>query len=143
MDANEQRPYRRYDSIKFLAPRWRKVLRDLWSNKTRTILVLLSISVGVSAIGMVMGSQIIVDQNLPAAYAAINPSSAIMFSLDTFNDDTVDSIRAMPEIQDATGIRVVNVRFLTKDGQWRNLQLNAIDDYDNIKINKLKPQKGA
>ena len=36
-----------------LAPRWRKVFRDLWSNKTRTILVLLSIAVGVTAIGMV------------------------------------------------------------------------------------------
>ena len=83
----------------FLAPRWRKVLRDLWSNKTRTILVLLSISVGVSAIGMVMGSQIMVDQNLPAAYAAVNPSNAVMFSLDTFGDDMIESIRAsLPEL---------------------------------------------
>jgi len=28
-----------------LSPRWRKVLGDLWSNKTRTILVVLSIAV--------------------------------------------------------------------------------------------------
>src|SRR5215217_3659852 len=104
--------------MKFLAPRWRKVLRDLWSNKTRTILVLLSISVGVSAIGMVMGSQIIVDQSLPAAYAAVNPSNAVMFSLDTFDNDMVESVRSMSEIEDAQGFRVVNVRFLTKDGEW-------------------------
>ena len=56
--------------------RWRKVWRDLWANKTRTILVLLSIAVGVTAIGMVMGAQIIVDESLPAAYAAVNPASA-------------------------------------------------------------------
>jgi putative ABC transport system permease protein len=31
-----------------LRPRWRKVLRDLWSNKTRTLLVVLSIAVGVA-----------------------------------------------------------------------------------------------
>ena len=129
--------------MNILAPRWRKVMRDLWSNKTRTILVLLSISVGVSAIGMVMGSQIIVDQNLPAAYAAVNPSNAIMFSLDTFDDDMVESIRSMSEIEDAAGLRVVNVRFLTKSGEWRNLQLNAVGDYKDIKINKLKPQLGA
>ena len=129
--------------MKFLAPRWRKVLRDLWSNKTRTILVLLSISVGVSAIGMVMGSQIIVDQNLPAAYAAVNPSNAIMFSLETFGDDMVESIRSMPEIEDADGLRVVNVRFLTKTNEWRNLQLTAISDYENMTINKLKPQQGV
>jgi putative ABC transport system permease protein len=129
--------------MKFLAPRWRKVLRDLWSNKTRTILVLLSISVGVSALGMVMGSQIIVAQNLPEAYAAVNPSNAIMFSLDTFGDDMVESIRSMEEIEDAAGLRVVNVRFLTKTGEWRNLQLTAISDYEEMTINKIKPQSGS
>lgn len=129
--------------MKLLAPRWRKVLRDLWSNKTRTILVLLSIAVGVSAIGMVMGSQIIVDQNLPAAYAAVNPSNAVMFSLDTFGDDMVESIRSMPELEDAAGLRAVNVRFITKNGEWRNLQLTAIADYEEMTINKIKPQTGA
>lgn len=126
----------------FLAPRWRKVLRDLWSNKTRTMLVLISISVGVSAIGMVMGSQIIVDQNLPEAYAAVNPSNAVMFSLDTFGDNMIESIRAMPEIEDAAGLRAVNVRFLTKTGEWRNLQLTAVSDYEEMTINKIKPQMG-
>jgi len=129
--------------MKFLAPRWRKVLRDLWSNKTRTTLVLLSISVGVSAIGMVMGSQVIVDQTLPADYRAINPSNAVMFSLDTFDSDMVESVRSMPEIEEAAGFRVVNVRFLTPDGEWRNLQLNANDDYENMTINKIKPQTGV
>jgi putative ABC transport system permease protein len=129
--------------MKFLAPRWRKVLRDLWSNKTRTILVLLSIAMGVSAIGMVMGSQIMVAQNLPAAYTAVNPSSAQMFSLATFDDDMVESVRAMPEIEDAVGIRMVNVRFLTQDNEWRNLQLMAIPDYEEIHINKIKPQTGT
>jgi putative ABC transport system permease protein len=126
-----------------LAPRWRKVMRDLWTNKTRTILVLLSISVGVSAIGMVMGSQLIVDQSLPAAYAAVNPSNAIMFSLDTFGDEMVESIRAMPELEDAAGLRAVSVRFLTKSGEWRNLQLTAISNYEEMTINKIKPQQGA
>ena len=36
-----------------MQPRWRKVLSDLWSNKTRTILVGLSIGIGVFALGMV------------------------------------------------------------------------------------------
>ena len=129
--------------MKFLAPRWRKVMRDLWSNKTRTMLVLLSISVGVSAIGMVMGSQIIVDQNLPAAYAAVNPSNAVMFSLDTFGDDMVESIRAMPELEDAAGLRTVSVRFMTSNGEWRNLTLTGIADSEEMTINKINPQTGT
>jgi len=129
--------------MNMLAPRWRKVLRDLWSNKTRTILVLLSIAVGVIAIGMVLGAQIIVDQNLPAAYAAVNPASGTLFSLDTFDDSMIESIESMPEVGQAEGRRFVNVRFLNKEGEWRSLQLNAIPDYENVTINKIKPEAGA
>lgn len=128
--------------MSIIAPRWRKVLRDLWSNKTRTILVLLSIAVGVGAIGMVMGSQIIVDESLPAAYAAVNPASAQMFTLETFDDDMVEAVRNMDEIEAAEGRRIVNVRFLTKDGEWRNLSLTALPDYEEITLNKIKPEEG-
>ncbi len=129
--------------MKWLSPRWRKVVRDLWSNKTRTILVLLSIAVGVSAIGMVMGSQIAVDRTLPAAYAAVNPASADVYALNTFDEKMIEATKAMPEVSDAAGLRAVNVRFLTKSGEWRNLQLTAIPDYTHITINKIYPQKGA
>ena len=33
------------------SPRWNKVLRDLWGNKVRTLLVALSIAIGVFAVG--------------------------------------------------------------------------------------------
>jgi putative ABC transport system permease protein len=126
-----------------LAPRWRKVWRDLWSNKTRTLIVLLSIAVGVTAIGMVMGAQAIVDENLPAAYAAVNPASGTVYALTTFDDEMVESIRNMDEVAEAEGLRYVSVRFRDKAGDWRSLQLFAIPDFDEITINKLKPQEGA
>ncbi|NKQ36807.1 MAG: ABC transporter permease [Chloroflexi bacterium] len=123
--------------------RWHKVIRDLWANKTRTILVLLSIAVGVTAIGMVMGSQTVVDENLPEQYQAVDPASGNLFSLTTFDDDMVQAIQDMPEVAEAEGRRFVNVRFLTKDGEWRSLQLTAVPDFENIVINKIKPQGGA
>ncbi len=126
-----------------IAPRWRKVWRDLWSNKTRTALVLLSIAVGVIAIGMVMGAQTIVDENLPAAYAAVNPASGTIYTLSTFGDDVVEAIERMDEVSAAVGGRAVAVRFLDQAGEWRSLQLFAIPDFDEIEINKLKPQAGA
>ncbi len=126
----------------FLSPRWRKVLRDLWSNKTRTLLVLLSIAVGVSAIGMVMGSQLIVDRYLPAAYAAVNPAAGTVFTLTTFDDDLVEVVRAMDEVDEAEGRRVVNVRFMTQSGEWRILQLIAIPDYEDITLNKIRSETG-
>ena len=126
-----------------LTPRWQKVIRDLWTNKTRTILVLLSIAVGVSAIGMVMGAQNIVDSSLPDAYAAVNPASATVFTFNTFGDSMVEGIRAMPEVEDAEARRFVNVRFRTADDESYSLQLTAIPDYDDITINKIKSESGA
>jgi len=125
-----------------LAPRWRKVLRDIWANKTRTVLVLLSIAVGVMAIGMVLTSQKIVDESLPEAYAAAKPSAGMIFSLDTYGDRMVESIANMPEVEAASGRRFVNVRFLTADGEWRNLQLNAVPDYEDMAINVIKSETG-
>ena len=40
-----------------LTPRWHKVIRDLWSNKTKTILVVLAIAVGLFAFGSVFITQ--------------------------------------------------------------------------------------
>ncbi|HRW04562.1 MAG TPA: ABC transporter permease [Caldilineaceae bacterium] len=126
-----------------LAPRWRKVVRDLWSNKTRTILVLLSIAVGVTAIGMVLGAQGIVDRNLPEAYAAVHPSDGLIFCITTFDDDMIKAIEAMPEIESAEGRRFVNVRFLDQAGNWYNMQLNAIPNYEEMDINIVYGETGA
>jgi putative ABC transport system permease protein len=125
-----------------LKPRWLKVIRDLSSNKTRTLLVVLSIAVGVTAIGMVLGSQNIIDRDLPAAYQAVNPASATAFTLSTFDDDLVNQIQAMPEVGEAEGRRFVVVRFRTAEGEWRNMQLFAVPNFDNIKVNKLTLEEG-
>ena len=40
-----------------VSPRWRKILRDMGNNKTRTLLVVLSIAVGVFAVGVIVSAQ--------------------------------------------------------------------------------------
>ena len=40
-----------------LSSRWHKVLNDLLSNKTRTVLIVLSIAVGLFAVGTIISSQ--------------------------------------------------------------------------------------
>ncbi len=129
--------------MSWIAPRWLKVFRDLWSNKTRTILVLLSIAVGVSAIGMVMGAQIIVDRNLPDAYTAINPASATLYTFNTFDDRMVEAVKALPQVAEAEARRSVNLRFRSSNSdEWRNLTVTAIPDYKDITINIIKPESG-
>ncbi len=125
-----------------LSPRWYKVLRDLWGNKRRTILVVLSIAVGVAAIGLVMQTQSIILNTLPASYLQANPASATLTS-QPFDDSLVEVIRAMDGVQDAEGRNSLQIRLQTGPNEWRQVQLTVIPDFNNIGINKIWPQSGV
>jgi len=123
-------------------PRWRKVVRDVWGNKTRTLLVVLSIAVGVFAVGTTAGTWVMMSRDLSADYAAIDPSSAILFT-DPFDDGLVDSIRSTPGVAEAEGRFTLGVRIKTAADEWRNLRLEVIDDYRDIRLDKVRRESGA
>lgn len=125
-----------------LRPRWRKVLRDLWLNKTRTLLVVLSIAVGVFAVGTIATSQIILSRDLNAVYQATNPANATFYTFDAFGDEVVEAVRNMREVTEAEGRRRVIVRAKTGPDEWRLLILNAIPDFDEIKIDRFHSEAG-
>ena len=72
-----------------LSPRWRKILRDLWHNKIRTLIVVLSIAVGVFAVGMIVSTQIVLTQDMDSSYSATNPASAFLYP-EPFDDELVE-----------------------------------------------------
>src|SRR4051812_33812814 len=124
-----------------IRPRWRKVLRDLWSNKTRTFLVVLSISVGIFAVGTIADTRVMLSRDLSADYAGIRPSSAILFTA-PFDDGLVRSLRQMDGVREAEARFTVVLPLKTGPDEWRNLRLEAIDDYDDIRLDKVRPEMG-
>ncbi len=123
------------------SPRWRKLIRDLWGYKTRSALVVLSITVGVFAIGMVAGARAILERDATASYMATNPASAALYT-DAFGDDQIRVVRAMKQVAEASGVRRLNVRLKTGPNEWATLQLVAFADYENIRLNKVAPVRG-
>ena len=124
-----------------IAPRWRKIFRDLWSNKARTFLVILSIAVGVAAIGMVAGTYSVITRDLPAQYSKVIPAHAQLM-LVYFTDDLVQVIREVQGVKDAEGRSSIIVRLKTGEDTWRELSLTVLPNYDNIRINKIFPFDG-
>jgi putative ABC transport system permease protein len=126
-----------------LSPRWRKVLRDLWGNKARTVLVVLSIAVGVFAVGMITGTQTVFSRGLNDAWAAASPPSATLF-VDPFDDELLWAVRKMPGVSEADGRRQLYLRFKTdpQAEQWRDIQLFAYPEYDNIRVQQVMPERG-
>ncbi len=125
-----------------LRPRWKKVLRDLWLNKNRTIIVMLSIAVGVFAVGTIASSQIILSRDLTATYLATNPAHATVMTFEAFNEDVVEAVSNMREIEEAEARRRVTLRVQTGPDEWQLLWLSAIQDFDDIKIDQFAHESG-
>ena len=126
-----------------LNPRWRKVLRDLWHHKTRTVIVVLSIAVGVFAVGMIVSTEIILEEDMTASYSAVNPASAYLYP-DDFDDELVQTVRGMREVSEAEGrLDELDVRLKVGPDEWRTLSIDVISDYDDIRLNKITPVSGA
>lgn len=129
-------------SFVFVNPRWRKVFRDLIHNKTRTALVILSIAIGVFAIGMIASTQIIIDNDMSAQYLTINPASAILYP-GWFDSNLVESVRRMEGIEDADGRLTTNMRIKVGPEAWKDIQIDIVEDFNDIHINKFFPISGA
>ena len=124
-----------------LNPRWHKVIRDLWSNKSRTILVVLAIAVGVFAFGSVFITQTVLINDMNAQYRDSNTSTVIM-RIRAFDDGLVRWARRQNEVTDAQGRTVYLVKLVGKE-KTHNLNLFAYDDYEKMSLNRITPETGA
>ncbi|RPJ58872.1 MAG: ABC transporter permease, partial [Dehalococcoidia bacterium] len=126
-----------------IAPRWRKILRDLWHNKIRTLLVILSIAVGVFAVGVIISTQIMLEEDMTCAYHATNPASAFLYP-ESFDDSLIETIRRMDGIAEAEGrVDGANLRLKVGPDKWVPLRVDALGDYDDIRLNLVTPISGA
>lgn len=125
-----------------LRPRWRKVLRDLVGNRTRMILVVLSIAVGVFAVGMIAGTQVVISRDLTIQYQSVNPAGATLFT-DGFDDDFVDSMRRVRGVGDVQGRRSLNLRARLPSGQSKNVDFVVAPRDGEIRINKIRALVGT
>ena len=128
----------------FSGIRWRKAWRDLWLHKLRSVLVILSIAVGILTFGMILGTRDTIIHELPRHYMSVVPASAKLHTTPV-DDATIESIQQMPQIAVASGRMSTVVRFLDGDGEWHDLQLYALDDadYENSQADIIQPYEGA
>jgi len=130
--------------VKFIRPRWRKVVRDIWRNRARTVLVVLSIAVGVFAIGMIAGTRVVLSRAANESWLATNPPSALLFTDENFDQDQVEVVRSMRVVAEAEAWRQLTLSFkLTPDAEWRSLDLIVLPDYNDMRISIVRPERGA
>jgi putative ABC transport system permease protein len=119
-----------------------KALRDFWQERTRTVLVVLAIAIGISAFTAVLSAYAILTRELDKGYLATSPASATLHT-GRVDDALLSTVLTNRQVGAAEARRVLDARIKTGPGQWRYLAIFVLQDYANIRIGKFLPEHGA
>lgn len=124
-----------------VGPRWRKVLRDIWGNKARMALIVLSVAAGIFALGTIAHMQIIVSRDLDASYQSINPADATIYIKDSYSEEALPSLRKIDGVRDVVGQYRFIARFrVGTDEKWHPIEVVAAPDYNDTRVNKISQE---
>ena len=126
-----------------LSARWIKILSDVTGNRTRTFLISLSIGVGLFAVGTIVAARSMLDEGMAQAFAAVNPSSGIVRTMELFDEGLLHSVRHMDGVAAAEARRIIDARVLDGNGKWNNLAIFAVNDFEEMQVNRIWAQSGA
>ncbi len=122
---------------------FRKIVRDLWGSKGRTLLVVFSIAAGVMALGMIQTSLSMMNDLMTAAHVASQPMHVWVFLDGLVDDEMVAAIRRLPGIREVQPRATRTVRWrLSRDEDWRQANLIAVQDYEEQSLNRIELKDG-
>lgn len=125
-----------------LEARWRKILNDMWANKPRTILVVLSIAVGVTAVGMVSNAWIMIQRDLYGPFDRAQPHS-VQINLSPFGEPVLNAVEGMPEIARAEARRVEQDLIFSDRSAEEDISLQVVPELNNIRVNDFTLERGS
>ena len=124
-----------------MSSRWKKVWADFWGNKSRTVLIIITIAVGVLAVGFNQNLGLYMAESMDGDYLSASPSEATVYA-GPLDDDMVKIAREIPGVDAVEGRRSVNAKVVRTDEKKASIQFTAMDDPAHTTINQLKPALG-
>lgn len=125
-----------------IAPRWRKLARDLWKERGRTATMVAAIAASLVAVGSVLGAYAVLTREIRASYLGTRPASATLELAEDIGADLVAEVRSHPLVAQAEAREVILARTRVGD-EWRRTLLFVIDDFAQLRLNRFRPQAGA
>lgn len=122
---------------------WYKLWSDLWDNKVRTLLAVLSIAAGVFAVGAIFG---MVDQlltGMDTAHQATSPSHIQMYLTDRVDRETAIRLKKIEGLVDLEVMNEVTVRYkIHPDDEWSRGSMVMRDDYGDQIYDTVELKEG-
>ena len=123
-----------------MRPRNKKILYDFRSIPSRSVLVILSIFVGLFAVGMIMTLWICIPSDLRLGYEQSNPAN-IYFRLSPFDNSLIRSVKKWDNVRDALGSSVATLRAYDGSGKLKKVVVQAVND-DTWPVNHIDVLEG-
>ncbi|HNT49432.1 MAG TPA: hypothetical protein PKK67_02515, partial [Cyclobacteriaceae bacterium] len=115
--------------------RYTKVIRDLTSDYSRSIMLVLAIALGVFGIGTILSGYSVIKREMNSNYMGTVPASATIELEDSIPKGLVESVLQFPSIEAAERHATISARMKVGD-KWYPLLLFVVDDFKNKKTNK-------
>jgi putative ABC transport system permease protein len=120
---------------------WKKIFADLWVNKARSILVALSIAVGVFAVGIMVSTMLIVRHDMMADFLSINPHTARLYSQE-FDSALLEKLRRLPEVESVGASYNIWLKIASTGGKLHEINLNSLTALEDLQVDKLVLEAG-
>jgi putative ABC transport system permease protein len=124
----------------------RKIGREFWGQRARSLLVVLSLAVGIFAVGATAGAQSILGREMRTNLQAIHPAH-ILVNVSEMTPAQLEAVRRLPGVAAVEGrcSLMVRVAVTAADGgtDWRNITLYASPDPNAWTMDSITPLQGA
>jgi putative ABC transport system permease protein len=122
---------------------WYKIWFDIWHNKTRTLLTVLSIAAGVFAVGAIFGMSDMMLANMDSSHQAVLPTHINAGLSQLVNRETLLRLKDVPGVEDIEPYNSVNVLYkLHPEDEWRQGVIQMRDHYEQQKYELLQLRGG-
>ncbi len=122
---------------------WYKVWFDLWHNKTRTLLAVLSIAAGVFAVGAIFGMSELLKTNMNQSHRAVLPTHINVGLTTLVDEDIIRSIKDVPGVEDVEPYNSVAVLYkLHPEDEWRQGVIQMRPNFEAQKYELLQLRGG-
>lgn len=126
-----------------IPPRWKKVLRDLRLNRTRTVLALVALSIGTFGVGADLSAYSILRREMGVNFGGTHPPSVIVHVEGAgATREMASEVEHLPGVAKAEARGLIEARVLFGPDEWRRILLFAIDDFHNLKVSTFTLEKG-
>jgi putative ABC transport system permease protein len=122
---------------------WYKVWSDLWDNKVRTLLVVLSIAAGVFAIGATFGMSDQLLTGMDAAHRASLPAHFTMYTTKNIDENLANDLKKVDGVEDIALGSQTTIRYKIRPAdEWDTAWLVMRADYADQKYELLTLKAG-